>query len=47
MAVGLGAQLGAVMNTTAFASSQVGSYLVLAVLVAVFYPQLKQHSKAL
>ena len=44
---GLGAQLGAVMNTTSFAASQVGSYLVLSILVAVFYKQLKQHDKAM
>ncbi|CAK9082598.1 SPX domain-containing membrane protein At4g22990 [Durusdinium trenchii] len=44
---GLGAQLGAVFNTTTFAASQVGSYFVLAVLAACFTGQLKQHAKAM
>ena len=44
---GLGAQLGAMMNITAFAASQVASYLVLAVLVSVSFNHLKQHAKAM
>lgn len=44
---GTGAQLGAVMNTTSFAASQVGSYMLLAILVSIFSNQLKTHAKAL
>lgn len=44
---GTGAQLGAVMNTTSFAASQVGSYMLLATLVSIFSNQLKTHAKAL
>jgi len=44
---GTGAQLGAIMNTTSFATSQVGSYFILAILISVFSAQLKQHAKAL
>ena len=44
---GTGAQLGAMMNTTSFAVSQVGSYFLLAVLLYIFRAQLKQHAKAM
>eukprot|EP00434_Breviolum_minutum_P003401 symbB.v1.2.002991.t1/scaffold159.1/size291531/10 len=44
---GTGAQLGAMMNTTSFAVSQVGSYFLLAVLLYIFRGQLKQHAKAM
>ena len=44
---GTGAQLGAMMNTTSFAASQVGSYFLLAILVSMFSAQLKQHAKAM
>jgi len=44
---GTGAQLGAVMNATSFAASQVGSYMLLAILVSIFSNQLKTHAQAL
>ena len=44
---GTGAQLGAMMNTTSFAASQVASYFLLAVLLYIFSAQLKQHAKAM
>ena len=44
---GTGAQLGAMMNTTSFAASQVGSYFLVAMLLFMFRAQLKQHAKAM
>ncbi len=44
---GTGAQLGAMMNTTSFAASQVGSYFLVAMLLFMFTAQLKQHAKAM
>ena len=44
---GFGAQLGAIMSSTSYAATQVGSYLLLALLVLTASKQLQRHSKAM